>query len=163
MSIVVREALIPLMVKSKVEYQASATIADITKKYHTGLSRYASAESEVDSDASIGIQQMSLGPSGSTHLHERSKVIRAEPRSAAIRATGDDAAALQGHLLSYIDNAMEQFEQKQRSQVCQSIYPSQAIKMPRARETYFLDAEMESVESRQGQSDFGDPRGHTPY
>ena len=106
---------------------------------------------------------MSLSPSGSTHLHERSKVIRAEPRSAAIRATGDDAAALQGHLLSYIDNAMEQFEQKQRSQACQSIYPSQAIKMPRARETYFPDVEMESVESRQGQSDFGDPREQTPY
>ena len=35
--------------------------------------------------------------------------------------------------------------------------------MPRARETYFPDVEMESVESRQGQSDFGDPGGHTPY
>ena len=94
MSIVVREALIPLTVKAKVEDQASATIADMTKEYHTGSSQYASAESEVDSDASIGIQRMSLGPSGSAHLHERAKEIRAEPRSAAIRATGYDASAL---------------------------------------------------------------------
>ena len=58
---------------------------------------------------------------------------------------------------------MDRFEQIQRSQACIAIYPRQAIKMPRARETYFPDVEMESVKSRQGQSDFRDPRGHTPY
>ena len=108
----------PLAGKAKIEDQASTTIADMTKEYHTESSQYTSAESEIDSDASIGIQRMSLGPSGSAHLHERAKGIRAEPRSASIRATGDDAAALQGHLLSYIDNAMERFEQRQRSKAC---------------------------------------------
>ena len=66
-------------------------------------------------------ERMSLGRSGSAHLHYRAKEIRAEPRSAAIRATGDDAAALQGHMLSYIDNAMDRFEQRQRIQDWQAI------------------------------------------
>ena len=112
------ENLIPLTGKAKTEDRASTAIPDMTKEYHTESSQYTSAESEIDSDASIGIQRMSLGPSGSAHLHERAKGIRAEPRSASIRATGDDAAALQGHLLSYIDNAMERFEQRQRSKAC---------------------------------------------
>ena len=58
---------------------------------------------------------------------------------------------------------MKRFEQRQRRQACQAIYPSEAMKMPRARESYFRDVEMGSVELRQEQSDFGDPRGHTPY
>ena len=126
-------------------------IADIPKEYHTGSSQYASAESEIDS---IGMQQMSLGLSGSAHLIDRTKGIKAESRSAAIRATADDTSAIQSHPLSYIDNAMGRLEQRQRSQACQAIYTSQAIKMPRARETYFPDVEMESVETRQGHYDF---------
>ena len=94
----------------------------MTKEYHTGSSQYASAESDIESDASIGIQRMSLGPSGSAHLLDRAKGIEAESRSAAIRSTGDDTSAIQGHLLSYIDNAMERFEQIQRSQAFQAIY-----------------------------------------
>ena len=127
--------MIPLAGKAKIQDQASTMIADMTTKYYTGSSQYPLVESQIVSDVSIGIQRMSLGLSGSAHLHDRAKGIRAEPRSAAIRATVDDAAALQGHLLSYINNAMEQFEQGQRSQACQAIYISQAIKMPRARET----------------------------
>ena len=100
------EKLIPLTGEAKVGVQASTTIAGMKKKYHTGSSHYASAESEIDSDASIGIQRMSLGPSGSAHLHYRAKEIRAEPRSAAIHATGDDTAVIQVQLLSYIDSAM---------------------------------------------------------
>ena len=110
------EKLILLTGKSKIEDQAITTTADMTKEYHTGSSQYASAESKIDSDASIGIQRMSLGPSGSDDLIDR--------------ATGDDTSAIQVHLLSYIDNAMERFEQRQRSQSFQAIYPSQAIKMP---------------------------------
>ena len=58
---------------------------------------------------------------------------------------------------------MERFEQRRRVQDCQAINPGQAIKTPRARETYFPDVEMESVGSRQVQSDFVDPGGHIPY
>ena len=72
MSIVEREAD-PSHRQSQVGDQASTTIADMTKLYHTGSSQYASAESEIDSDASIDIQLMSLGPSEFAHLHERAK------------------------------------------------------------------------------------------
>ena len=75
----------------------------MTKEYHTGSSQYASAESEIESDASISIQRMSLGPSGSAHLLDRAKEIKVGPRSAAIRANGDDTSAIQGQLISYID------------------------------------------------------------
>ena len=37
------------------------------------------------------------------------------------------------------------------------------IKRPRARETYFPDAEMESVGSPECRSDFSDPGKHTPF
>ncbi|CAI5738349.1 unnamed protein product [Hyaloperonospora brassicae] len=111
------EKLIPLTDKAKIEDQARTTIADMTKEHHTGSSQYASAESESDSEASTGIQRMSLGPSGSSYLHDRAKGIKADPRSAAISTTGDDAVALQVHLLSYIDNAMERYEQRQRNGV----------------------------------------------
>ena len=84
------EKLTPLTGKVKTEDKASTAIADMTKEYHTGSSQYASAESDIESDASIGIQQMSLGPSGSAHLLDRAKEIKSEPRSAAIRATVDD-------------------------------------------------------------------------
>ena len=94
---------------------------------------------------------------------DRAKRSKAESRSAAIRATVNDTSAIQGQLLSNIHNAMKRLEQIQRSQACQAIHPSQAIKMPRARETHFSDVEMKLFGSRQGQSDFDDPGGHTPY
>ena len=85
-------------------------IADIPKEYYTGSSQYESAESDIDS---IGMQRMSLGPSGSAHLYDRAREIRAEPRSAAIRATGDDTAAIKEELLSYIDNTTEKIQPRQ--------------------------------------------------
>ena len=94
---------------------------------------------------------MSLGPSGYVYLLDRAKEIKAEPRSAAIRATGEDKSTIQEHLLSYIDNTMERFQQRQQSQSCKAIYRSQAIKMPTARDTYSPDVEMKSVGSSHGQ------------
>ena len=87
----------------------------MTKEYHTVSAQYASAEFEIKSDALIGTQIMSLGPSGSAHFIDRAKGIKAKSRSSAIRATGDNSSAIQGHLQSYIDNAMERFEQRQQS------------------------------------------------
>ena len=82
------EKLIPLTGKIKIEDQAITAIADMPKEFHTGSSQYASAKSEIESDASIGIQRMSLGFSGSAHLLDRAKGIKAKSRSAAIHATG---------------------------------------------------------------------------
>ena len=35
--------------------------------------------------------------------------------------------------------------------------------MPRAREIFFPDVEMESIGASQGRSDFGNPGGNSPY
>ena len=120
-------------------------------------------ESEIEADASIGIQQMSLDHSGSAHLLDHAKENETGPRSAAIRTTGEDTSALKGHLLSYIDNAMKKFEHRQRSKFTQAIYPSQVVNMPKSRETDFPDIEVKFLGSSQGLSDFGGPGGHTPY
>ena len=65
------EKLITLTGKAKIEDQASTAIADMTKKQYIGSSQYASQESKIESEASIGIQRMSLGPIGSAHLLNR--------------------------------------------------------------------------------------------
>ena len=58
---------------------------------------------------------------------------------------------------------MEKFKQTQRTQACQAIYPSQKIKMLRARLTYFPDVETESVESRQVNKTLTSRRTYSVY
>ena len=49
------EKLIPLTGKVKMKDQASTAIANMTKEYNIGPLQYASAESGIESDDSIGI------------------------------------------------------------------------------------------------------------
>ena len=106
---------------------------------------------------------MSLVPSGLAHLLDHANEIKADPRLTAIGDTGDDTSSIQKQLLSYIDNSMERFEQRQRTQVFQVIFSSQAIKMPIYRDIYFPDVEKESIRSSQGRSNIGGPGEHAPY
>ena len=64
---------------------------------------------------------------------------------------------MQGHLRTYLDEAMERFRQDQQERAYQAIYPSQRIKLARAQETHTPDVEMESVRSRLSRSDIFDP------
>ena len=100
------EKIIPLTGKPKTEDQVISTTADIPKEYYTGSSQYASAESEIESDDLVGIQQMALDPSGSNYMIDLAKRSKAESRSDAIRVTVNDTSAIQGQLLSNIHNAM---------------------------------------------------------
>uniref|UniRef100_A0AAV1U006 Uncharacterized protein n=1 Tax=Peronospora matthiolae TaxID=2874970 RepID=A0AAV1U006_9STRA len=50
--------LVPLTGKREATDQAVGTIADAPRGYHTGSSHYASAEHEIESDDSVGIQRM---------------------------------------------------------------------------------------------------------
>uniref|UniRef100_A0AAV1TWM2 Uncharacterized protein n=1 Tax=Peronospora matthiolae TaxID=2874970 RepID=A0AAV1TWM2_9STRA len=79
------DKLITLTEKCESADQAAATIADIPSEYHTGSSQYASAESEMESDDSVGTQRMSLGPSGAAHLRDRVESVKLNSRS---KATG---------------------------------------------------------------------------
>ena len=57
-------------------------IGNILEADHTGSSQYASAGSEAESDMSMGIQRMSLGPAGATFLRKRLDQPEMKARSA---------------------------------------------------------------------------------
>uniref|UniRef100_M4BBL2 Uncharacterized protein n=1 Tax=Hyaloperonospora arabidopsidis (strain Emoy2) TaxID=559515 RepID=M4BBL2_HYAAE len=58
------------------------------------------------------------------------------------RAKGGTKLTTQGHLQAYLGEAMERFQQEQREQAYQAIYPSQRVKTPRVQEAYTPDVEM---------------------
>lgn len=99
---------------------------------------------------------MSCGPSGTAHLRDRVEKIESEKRSAAELAEEDNAHATQGHLQAYFDAAMKHFQDEQQENARKAIYPSQRVMMPKVRDAYTPDAEMESVRSHCGRSDRGD-------
>ena len=137
------EKLIILTGKPRLKIKRVSRSRAYQKNKKNGSSQYALAETEIKSDASIGIQRMSLGPSGSSHLLYSAKDVKAESLSAAIRATEHDTLSIQVNMLSYIDNAMGGFEHRQQSQDGQAIFPNQTIKTPIVQEAYFADVETE--------------------
>ena len=61
--------LVPITGEYDPAERAIQRIADIPKRYYTGLSQYMSAKSEVKlSESSINIQRMSLGPAGAAYI-----------------------------------------------------------------------------------------------
>uniref|UniRef100_A0AAV1UEH8 Uncharacterized protein n=1 Tax=Peronospora matthiolae TaxID=2874970 RepID=A0AAV1UEH8_9STRA len=76
--------------------------------------KYASAESEMESDDSVGIQRMSLGPSGGTHLRDRVESVKLNSLSKATGAKEQMTTTTQGLLQTYLDEAMELFHQDQQ-------------------------------------------------
>ena len=92
------DKLIPLTGKYESTDQAVATIADTPREQHTGSSQYASAESEMESDDSVGIQRMSLDPSGAAHLRDRGETAKLKPRSMATCNKDQMTNTMQGYL-----------------------------------------------------------------
>ena len=90
----------------KHENQAFLSIADAPRGYHTGPSEYASAESEIESDELIGIQQMALVPSGAPPLRDVMVRIKDESRSAAACVREDVSPSIPGPLQTYLKAAM---------------------------------------------------------
>ena len=90
----------------KHEDQAFLSIADAPRGYHTGPSEYASAESEIESDELIGIQQMALGPSGAPPLRDVMVRIKDESRSAAACVREEVSPSIPGPLQTYLKAAM---------------------------------------------------------
>ena len=96
----------------KHEDQAFLSIADAPRGYHTGPSEYASAESEIESDELIGIQQMALGPSGATRLRDRVVRIKDESCSAAACARKDLSQNYLGPLQTYFEAIVDVFSKR---------------------------------------------------
>ena len=55
----------------KHEDHAFLVMTESPREYYTGSLQYASAESEVEYDESIGIQRLALGPSGANYPRYR--------------------------------------------------------------------------------------------
>ena len=63
---------------------------------------------------------------------------------------------------AYLEGAMKRFQQEQREQAYQAIYPGQRINTPRVQESYIPDVEMKSVRSHRIQSAIFDPEDVDP-
>ena len=136
------DGLITLTGEYKHEDQAFLAIADTPSGYHTGSSQYAPAESEIESDEPIGIQRMELGISGETYPRDRMVRIKEESRSAAACAREEVRPNIPGPIQTYLEAAMRHFQQEQREQSRQAVYPSQNVRRTRKQETYIPDVEM---------------------
>ena len=135
------EKLIPLTGECDCEDQAAPPGQSAPRGYHTGSSQYASAESEVESEDSIPIQRMSLGPSGADLIRERASQKNIQGRSTEVPAES-------GHLQSYFEAAMKKYEEDQRNFARQTARRSRIPAIPQA--SYVPDVEMESVGSCPG-------------
>ena len=74
---------------------------------HTGSSRYASAESDLDSDVSFGIQRMSLGPAGAALVGDRMDSANGGARSTPVADLQATNTIESGQLQAYFKAAMD--------------------------------------------------------
>ena len=95
----------------KHEDHAFLVMTESPREYYTGSLQYASAESEVEYDESIGIQRMVLSPSGATHLRDRMERIKDESRLAAVCAKEDKSRNIAGPLHTFFEASMRRFHQ----------------------------------------------------
>uniref|UniRef100_A0AAV1TCF3 Uncharacterized protein n=1 Tax=Peronospora matthiolae TaxID=2874970 RepID=A0AAV1TCF3_9STRA len=116
----------------------------------------------MDSDVSIGIQRMSLGPSEAAHPLYRVEMIKIEPRSTTTGAKRQMTSTRQGNMQAYLDEAIKRFQQDQRELEYQAIYPSQLVKPVRVQEPCTPDVDMELVRSHISRSEFYNPEDADP-
>ena len=90
---------------------------------------------------------MSLGPSGTIHLLDRIERIKDESRLAAACAREEVSPNIAGQSLSYFETAMRGFQQEQREQARNVIYPRQIVRRAIKQETLISYVEMELVGS----------------
>ena len=95
-------------------------IGNILEADHTGSSQYASAGSEAESDMSMGIQRMSLGPAGATFLRKSLDQSEMEARSAQEPIVRGKNCMGSGQLQSYFEAAMMKYEQEQMDRARQA-------------------------------------------
>ena len=120
-----------------------APINDFSKEEHTGSSRYASAESEEESNDSFEIQRMSLETKGAGLLQQKFKRNGAKAQAGKPAATQFMNMVESDQANSYFLAAMKIYELKQaRMNAGRS-----ANRHPEA-EIYIPDTDMESVRSR---------------
>ena len=135
--------------------------SDSLREHLTGSPHYASDDSEIESDESISIRRMSLGPSGGSFLQDRigkakiealkeqTKIdIQPRPTNAPMRL-GDQE---ENYLSRYFNMAMKKHEAEQRADQIMKRQPSRDLDrhvFPQPSQEVYEnpDVDMESVES----------------
>ena len=131
--------------------QVLTPINDFPNDERTGSSRYASAESEEDSNDSFEIQRMSLGPKGADLLRKKFERNKAESQARRPSTTQFINMVESEQVNSYFRAAMKQYELEQAHMNAgrsANHQPDPELDMP--------DIDMESVGSRpKGSHDYG--------
>ncbi|POM73861.1 Reverse transcriptase [Phytophthora palmivora] len=114
-------------------------------EYQTGSSQYASATSEAGSDNSVDLQRMTLGPSGSSMLHERKANANQNHPGTAYAPLNSD------RMHTFFNAAMDRFLKEQQTA------RTQPMTQPQTDPRGMRDVEMESVGSHSGYQGEFDP------
>ena len=155
------EIMIMLVGKANAPEDKIETLSDSLQKHAVGSPRYASDDSESESDGSISIRRMSLGPSGGMFLKDKIGQAKIDAfkgqtksdvlqRSAGTRTRLDDQE--EGDLSRYFNSAMKKYEADQRTAQRMNRQPSRhpdrrTFLQPSHESQDMPDVEMESVES----------------
>uniref|UniRef100_A0AAV1TG46 Uncharacterized protein n=2 Tax=Peronospora matthiolae TaxID=2874970 RepID=A0AAV1TG46_9STRA len=155
------EIMIVLVSKANTPEDKIGTPSGSLWKHPAGSPRYASDDSESESDGSISICRMSLGPSGGTFLKDKIGQANTDafkgqarsdmPRRSAGTRTGLDDQE-EGDLSRYFNLAMKEYEADQRTAQRMNRQPNRypdrrALLQPSHESHDMPDVEMESVES----------------
>ena len=155
------EIMIMLVGKANAPEDKIETPSDSFQKHAVGSPRDASADSESESDGSISIRRMSLGPSGGMFLKDKIGQAKIDAfkgqtksdmlqRSAGTRTRLDDQE--EGDLSRYFNSAIKKYEADQRTAQRMNRQPSRhpdrrTFLQPSHESQDMPDVEMESVES----------------
>uniref|UniRef100_A0AAV1TG59 Uncharacterized protein n=1 Tax=Peronospora matthiolae TaxID=2874970 RepID=A0AAV1TG59_9STRA len=155
------EIMIVLVSKANTPEDKIGTPSGSLRKHPAGSPRYASDDSESESDGSISICRMSLGPSGGTFLKDKIGQANTDafkgqarsdmPRRSAGTRTGLDDQE-EGDLSRYFNSAMKEYEADQRTAQRMNRQPNRhpdrrTFLQPSHESHDMPDVEMESVES----------------
>uniref|UniRef100_A0AAV1VHY5 Retrotransposon gag domain-containing protein n=1 Tax=Peronospora matthiolae TaxID=2874970 RepID=A0AAV1VHY5_9STRA len=155
------EIMIMLVGKANTPEDKIGTPSGSLRKHPAGSPRYASDDSESESDGSISIRQMSLGPSGGRFLKDKIGQAKIDAykgqakssmpqRSASTRTGLEDQE--EGDLSRYFNSAMKKYEADQRTAQRMNRqpnrYPDRRTLLKPSHESLDMpDVEMESVGS----------------
>ncbi|POM65921.1 LOW QUALITY PROTEIN: Hypothetical protein PHPALM_18295 [Phytophthora palmivora] len=136
--------LVPLT-SSKTLKETPKLMSFRSPEYQTGSSQYASATSEAGSDNSVDLQRMTLGPSGSSMLHERKANANQNHPGTAYAPLNSD------RMHTFFNAAMDRFLKEQQTA------RTQLMTQPHTDPRGMRDVEMGSVGSHSGYQGEFDP------
>uniref|UniRef100_A0AAV1VBW5 CCHC-type domain-containing protein n=1 Tax=Peronospora matthiolae TaxID=2874970 RepID=A0AAV1VBW5_9STRA len=155
------EIMIMMVGKANTPEDKIGTPSGSLRKHPAGSPRYASDDSESESDGSISIRQMSLGPSGGRFLKEKIGQAKIDAykgqaksnmpqRSTSTRTGLEDQE--EGDLSRYFNSAMKKYEADQRTAQQMNRQPNRypdrrTLLQPSHESLDMPDVEMESVGS----------------